>query len=129
MEIAHILSVLVVSEESGEQSGAHTSSSKEHARYLLALVDMSFGAMTAAGLSHAGQPSSTASDSMYDERDRMSTSMNTSTVISAGMEPEGTGRRSNHALSVSTAFQFNGGKTRCMSTTHTHTHTHQRDYI
>ncbi|TGZ55039.1 hypothetical protein CRM22_010521 [Opisthorchis felineus] len=38
------------SEESTEQTGGSTSTGWEHARYLLALIDMSFSAMTASGL-------------------------------------------------------------------------------
>lgn len=72
--------------------------------------------MSAAGFSNAGQPSSTGSDSVYEERDHnMPVSVNTSTtMVSAEMEPDGQQhRRSNYALSVSNAFQFSGGKTRC----------------
>ncbi|TPP56399.1 Myotubularin protein 13 [Fasciola gigantica] len=103
------------SEESGEQATSHTSSSKEHARYLLALVDMSFGAMSAAGFSNIGQPSSTGSDSMYEDREHISASMNTSTtIVSPLMEPGQHHRRSNHTLAVSNAFQFSGSKTRSL---------------
>ncbi|CAL8101323.1 unnamed protein product [Calicophoron daubneyi] len=99
--------------ESGEHSGSHVSSSKEHARYLLALVDMAFGAMSAVG-SVSRLQDNFPSDVDISSKDEEPGSMNNSTIASPASEHATLNKRTPDNLTVSNSLQMCGNKARSL---------------
>ncbi|KAF8561412.1 hypothetical protein P879_03099 [Paragonimus westermani] len=92
--------------ESGEQSSTHTSTSKEHARYLLALVDMSFSAMAASGAAFKQ------STNCFAGNEGTMSTTNVSTIASPASDHSGTRQR--RAAQAADGLRTSSGKTRSL---------------
>ncbi|KAF6777609.1 hypothetical protein AHF37_03113 [Paragonimus kellicotti] len=92
--------------ESGEQPSTHTSTSKEHARYLLALVDMSFSAMAASGAAFKQSPN------CFAGNEGIMSTTNVSTIASPASEHAAS--RERRAGQTTNGLRTSSGKTRSL---------------